>query len=76
MATKTLSGRIHNAKNVTFDGRDCWIAAIHADGRFWCAGEDTVQECESVEDARAWLASRLAMLGQPSAPVTVRAEAR
>ncbi len=56
--TKTYSGRIHNAKKVTFDGRDCWIAAIHVNGRFKADEPgDITSEHTTEKEAATWLAT-------------------
>ena len=60
-----MIGKVHNAKAVTIDNRDCWIAAIHDDrGYFSCHMED-VSEHATKEDAIAWLAETLRARGLP-----------
>ena len=60
------TGHVHNAKRVTFDGRDCFIAAIHVDGKYRVIdppGGDNVSEHTTQEEAIDWLYKRLTALG-------------
>jgi hypothetical protein len=51
-----LVGQIHNAKKVTFDGRDCWIAAICDEKRKLVYDTpNNVTEHETPEEASEFL---------------------
>jgi len=45
-----------------------WVASVEIDGRFSCRTEDVSDAC-SRREAKAWLCSRLAQLGEPNAPI-------
>jgi len=50
-----MTGTVHNAKRATFDGRDCWIAALCDDrGKFTCRMPD-ISEHVTPAEASAWL---------------------
>jgi len=46
---------IHNAKPCTFDGRDCWIAAIVEGDRIaFELGDDKIGEFGTEKEAKEW----------------------
>lgn len=57
---KTFTGAIHNAKRVTFDGRDCFVAAVIVDGRFKADEPgDIVSEHATLLAAKRWMYKEL-----------------
>lgn len=61
---RLYTGQIHNAKACTFDGRDCFIAAIHVDGRFRADEPgDIVSEHATEAEAVLWLNRELGKRG-------------
>ena len=67
-----IEGRIHNAKRCTFDGRDCWIAAIHDAGTgAFVTSALNVQEVASPKEGKLWLLQRASAMGLPLAKISV-----
>lgn len=61
---------VHNAKQCTHDGRDCFIASLEVDGKFPCH-LDCVSESDTEEEAIAEALRMLAEHGHPEGKIRI-----